>query len=426
MPEHDIFDELAAEEPPIQGDDTNPSATQPRPSVDIDGSGGRLISGLLLLLSVAMIIGAVVLIVTNPNDENDNDTSVPVADQATDTIVNTKPSPSPLPTETNVPLPTAVAFSGPLPTVAADEQMLALLTPVPGQDAGSGVVQRNSVPFTEQIGIVQDTFVTYTVASGDTLDTITRRFDLDLCTLVWSNDRNRVSPLRPGNEITIPPVDGVYAKIRETTTIGQLAEETGVDPFAIIDSPYNSPALLDAQPDSILVEGIQVMVPGGNGGNCNIWGEKPSVVSSDGGNPSSNTGQYTLWGCSANVAGGGFPVTNPMGGRYSFFQGFSPSHTGVDLAADEGTPVYAAGLGTVVFAGWNNYGYGRTVVIAHGAHFTLYGHLSSIDVGCGQNVSSGQQIGRVGNTGRSSGPHLHFEIRDAAFNALDPVYTIGF
>jgi murein DD-endopeptidase MepM/ murein hydrolase activator NlpD len=269
----------------------------------------------------------------------------------------------------------------------------------------------------------------YNIQRGDTLEGIRKDFGLgDPCTLIWSNDRNKVSPLRPGAEILVPPVDGVYFKIRETMTIKQLAELTTVDPFAIIDSPYNAD-LFDATPDSLLVEGLQIMVPGGNGGNCNIWEAGPTVAggSSGSGGTAGVSGSYSLWGCNASVQGGGFPATNPLGGsRYTFFQGFSGAHTGVDLSADSGTPVGAAGLGTVVFAGWNSYGYGNTVVIAHGTTFTLYGHLSSIGVRCGQSVSAGQTIGGVGSTGRSSGPHLHFEIRDAGFNAMDPVYTIGF
>ncbi|NDJ85586.1 MAG: M23 family metallopeptidase, partial [Chloroflexi bacterium] len=65
-----------------------------------------------------------------------------------------------------------------------------------------------------------------------------------------------------------------------------------------------------------------------------------------------------------------------------------------------------------------------TVVIAHGTTFTLYAHMNSVSVSCGQNVSQGQAIGEVGNTGNSSGPHVHFEIRNAGFEPLDPCYTI--
>lgn len=428
-----LFDALASEEPPLDEGDTNPSSTRPHPVAGGDDAGGLLMSAAMLILAVLMIIAAGLIFFMDEADV----TSPAPTEAVRATATETDAPGTPTPTTTTAPAPTVIAQDVPshdaLPTAAADEQMLALLTPVPrnGADDVSGSIARLNLPFTEQIGRPQSTFVTYTVKQGDTLETIREQFGLgDICTLVWSNERGAVSPLRPGNEIIVPPVDGVYAKIRDMTSIARLAEQTSVDPLDIINSPYN-PVLAEAQPDSLLVEGLRIMIPNGNGGDCNIWGAKPSLVSNgdgDGGSSAaSNTGTYNLWGCTAQVQGGGFPALNPLGGvNYQFYQGFSPSHTGVDLSASPGTPIQAAGLGTVAYAGWNDYGYGRTVVIAHGTTFTLYAHLNSIAVQCGQQVNAGQVVGSVGNSGRSSGPHLHFEIRDANFQPLDPIYTIGF
>jgi murein DD-endopeptidase MepM/ murein hydrolase activator NlpD len=79
----------------------------------------------------------------------------------------------------------------------------------------------------------------------------------------------------------------------------------------------------------------------------------------------------------------------------------------------------------VIFAGRNTFGYGLAVVISHGPYSTLYAHLSIINVSCGQVVSTGQQIGGVGQTGRATGPHLHFEIMDRSGNRSNPLATIG-
>jgi peptidoglycan hydrolase-like protein with peptidoglycan-binding domain len=104
------------------------------------------------------------------------------------------------------------------------------------------------------------------------------------------------------------------------------------------------------------------------------------------------------------------PVAGPMGDGFGFVAG--RRHTGIDFPADAGTPVGAAGGGTVAFAGWNSGGYGNLVVVTHRLGFeTWYAHLASIAVGQGASVAGGSSIGAVGSTGRSTGPHLHFEAR---------------
>jgi murein DD-endopeptidase MepM/ murein hydrolase activator NlpD len=96
---------------------------------------------------------------------------------------------------------------------------------------------------------------------------------------------------------------------------------------------------------------------------------------------------------------------NPFGGGSSEF------HPGQDIAAPRGTPVLAPADGTVVQAGWQN-GYGQTIVIDHGNGLTTrYGHLSKLEVTAGQEIKRGDELGQVGSTGRSTGPHLHYEVR---------------
>ena len=107
-------------------------------------------------------------------------------------------------------------------------------------------------------------------------------------------------------------------------------------------------------------------------------------------------------------------------------------HTGIDFPVASGTPVGAAGVGTVVFAGWNSGGYGNLIVIKHRLGWeSWYAHLSGIAVSVGQAVSGGNTIGYVGSTGRSTGPHLHFETRyfgtpvDPAPRLLYSAHTSG-
>lgn len=115
-----------------------------------------------------------------------------------------------------------------------------------------------------------------------------------------------------------------------------------------------------------------------------------------------------------------WPMNNP---QVSEFFGWRKRrmHEGIDFRGRTGDPIFSSGEGKVVFAGKGLRGYGKMVLIQHqGAWSTLYAHLSRVDVKKDQIVFKGQQIGRVGSTGRSSGPHLHFEVRYGA-DPVDPL-----
>ena len=121
-------------------------------------------------------------------------------------------------------------------------------------------------------------------------------------------------------------------------------------------------------------------------------------------------GSGTGSGISPAVVGTGTFIY-PVSSR-NFTQRYWYGHPGVDIALSEGSGVFASDTGTVTFAGWNIYGYGNLIVVNHGNGYeTFYGHLSGINVFPGQVVNQGNVIGAVGNTGNSSGPHIHFEIR---------------
>jgi murein DD-endopeptidase MepM/ murein hydrolase activator NlpD len=111
----------------------------------------------------------------------------------------------------------------------------------------------------------------------------------------------------------------------------------------------------------------------------------------------------------------GGPITSPFGYRVHPIFHSRIYHSGIDIGAGYGTPIKASNTGKVIMAGWYG-GYGKVVIIDHGVVrgqpiTTLYGHMSSISVSQGQKVSQGQIVGKVGTTGYSTGPHLHFEVR---------------
>lgn len=124
-----------------------------------------------------------------------------------------------------------------------------------------------------------------------------------------------------------------------------------------------------------------------------------------GGSGNANASGSFLWPVASYVY-----VSSRFGLRVHPITGETKSHTGIDIASNQGTAVYASDGGSVTLAGWNG-GYGNCIMIDHGnGYVTLYGHLSSISVSVGQTVSQGATIGAVGSTGNSTGPHLHFEV----------------
>ncbi|MCA0456371.1 MAG: M23 family metallopeptidase [Chloroflexi bacterium] len=414
-------------EPPIDPlADTNPSMTVRKVPMDVvsDGSGWRRTVGLLSLIGAAILTLATTVLLLVP-------APTPIALQPTalpPTVEGLVVEPTLLPTATLVlatPVPVIVPEGQ--PTISPD-MVQALLQAAPQNlmVSDSLVVQRDNYnPFTF---IRQDRprseTIQYVATDGDTIYTIAERFKLTPETIGWSNNRRYTLVLRPGDVVNIPPVDGVYLQVVGTKTIAEWAAEYKVtDPYVVIDSEYND--LSGAQPTDVPPSGSYIFIPGGQGEDI-TWNPGVTVDSSG---DTARQGFVTGFapgdpGSCGNVQnpGGGAAWINPLPNG-SYVRGFSNLHTGVDRAAAVGTGVRAANSGVVIFAGWNSWGYGNLIVLAHGPFLTLYGHLSSIAVGCGQNVPAGSIIGGVGSTGNSSGPHLHFEIRYGQ-SPQDPCATL--
>ncbi len=118
----------------------------------------------------------------------------------------------------------------------------------------------------------------------------------------------------------------------------------------------------------------------------------------------------------------GAAISSGFGWRVHPITGERKLHKGVDFAAPTGTPIFAAAEGEVTYAGWTDDGYGNVVELRHdNGELTLYAHTNRVYVSKGQIVSKGQAIAEVGTTGRSTGPHLHFEIQPDGRTAVDPM-----
>jgi murein DD-endopeptidase MepM/ murein hydrolase activator NlpD len=235
----------------------------------------------------------------------------------------------------------------------------------------------------------------YTVKSGDTVLGIAEKFGLDPETLMWSNSLIEQNPdlLKIGDQLRILPLDGVLHVVKRGDTLSSIADKYSTDIEAIVQYALNGMASAEAT----LPIGKEIVVPGGT---------KPYVAPVAGGSSTA----YSVSRPPGALAGSG-NFSWPTAGYVS--QGYWRGHPAIDIAGWLGAPVTAADAGYVILAGggWNS-GYGNYAIVDHGNGFTtLYAHLSTIFVQPGATVSRGQQLGTMGNTGNSTGPHLHFEIR---------------
>lgn len=418
------------DEPPIDPlADTNPSLSmQP---VDLgDGAeealpGWRRLAGFASLVAAAVLTIATTLLLLSP-------ASTPEPEPIPQQQVTQQPTTvADIPTAEAILPTTAVNPGESLPPTISPEQVAALLSqPLQSlRDTAPFQIVRNMYePFTTVPDRPRNEVIQYEAVKGDSIYSIAERFGLEPESIAWANSRSIIRVLSPGDQINILPVDGVYVQAIGSKTVQDLATEYKVaDPYTILDSEFNG-VLAGYDLDTILPSGTWVVIPDGQAEEI-TW--NPGIVTDDGGNGGTSSGFVTQF--APGQPGSCGAVQNPGGGAYwaqplnsySWVRGFTSWHTGVDLSAPIGTPVYAANSGVVIFNGWNSWGYGTMVVLAHGPFLTLYGHMSGTTVGCGQIVTVGQQIGMVGNTGNSSGPHLHFEIRYGQ-TPQDPTATIGF
>lgn len=231
--------------------------------------------------------------------------------------------------------------------------------------------------------------ITYTVQSGDTIFGMAETFGVSAETIMWANGDLEYHPddLSIGQKLVILPDSGVYHRVISGDTIEKLAQTYEVAPEAIREYHLNS-----VGPAGEVTIGQWLVIPGG---------EKPYVPRY----VSHYTGPIPA-GAAKGSGNFGWPATGYI------TQGYWHLHRAIDIGGSGGTPVYVSDSGYVVYAGWDDSGYGNLIIVDHGnGYTTYYAHLKSFSVSMGDSVGKGQQIGTMGSTGRSTGSHLHFEIR---------------
>ena len=240
---------------------------------------------------------------------------------------------------------------------------------------------------------------TYIVRAGDTLSGIATMFGVSPNTVLWANDLPRGSKLKVGQTLTILPVTGVRYVVKKGDTLASIAKKFGGDAAEI--------ARFNGIDNTSLAVGVEIVVPDGE-----IAALPPSGSAKFGPEPAHNVGP------TGTLAQVGYYIA-PLSG-YIRTQGIH-GYNAVDLASpgNPHAPILAAAAGDVVVAkegGWNG-GYGSYIVIQHeNGSQTLYGHASRVIVADGQSVVQGQVIGYIGASGKATGPHVHFEIRNGIRN----------
>lgn len=303
------------------------------------------------------------------------------------------------PDEANSAAPLIVPTRGPLPDISlpalqTDEQFLAV----------SRLTNFHTLIPTRP----REDVITYTVDNGNSVFGIAKNYNLKPESVLWANYnllKDNPDTLTPGMVLDIPPTDGILYQWQDGDTVNGIASQFKTTPDAILGWMGNHIDLSNVT----FKPGALVMVPGGK--RDFVQWVIPTIPRGKAGvskavyGPGACDGSYTgaygtgtfIWPSAAHVLSG---------------NNYGPSHLGIDIAAGLGDPISASDSGVIVFAGWSTVGYGNMVMIDHGNGYqTVYGHLSSVAVHCGQSVYQGGYIGAAGSTGNSTGPHLHFEIR---------------
>ncbi len=231
-----------------------------------------------------------------------------------------------------------------------------------------------------------DDISVYTVREGDTLGEIAEMFDISPNTIRWANDIDLKGSVKPGQELIILPISGIKHKVVKGETIATIAKKYKGDAREI--SLFNG-----IEESEGLVIGTEIIIPNGESAETTSAKKTPSIK-----------------------GGKSTEVPNGYYGKPTMGVKTQGQHDrwAIDIGAKTGTAVWAMadGTATVVKSGGYGGGYGSYIVISHpNGTQTLYAHLSSISIKQGQAVKRGDVIGGVGSTGRSTGPHLHIEIR---------------
>ncbi len=241
--------------------------------------------------------------------------------------------------------------------------------------------------------------ITYIVKEGDSPAKIAAQFGISLNTLLWANNLKPNSVIKPGQELIILPITGVYHKVKKGDTLSSIAKKYSASVEEIKE--FNNVT------DDLLQEGQELIIPNGKILSSQIASKSLSSAASRNGLKPMTEDTSSWQKLDGFFA---YPTIN------GYNKGILHYYNAVDIINYCGSPIYASADGVVseVKSSGYNYGYGSYIKIQHfNGTMTVYAHLSAVLVREGQRVSQGELIGKMGDTGNSNGCHLHFEVRGA-------------
>jgi len=264
--------------------------------------------------------------------------------------------------------------------------------------------------------------INYEVQAGDNVFGIADLFGIRPESILWGNFsvlNDNPNFLEPDQILQIMPTDGVLHDYKAGESLSSIAEFYNTTIAAIVEWPGNrlDPYEIDLA-DPGIADGTALIVPGGSR-LLRDWG--PPAISRDNPAVASYYGPGSCGAIVEGAIGNGSFVWPSVATNLSGFDYTPPIHNGIDVAGAVGNAIFAVDGGVVVYAGWSTGGYGNLLVIDHGTGWqSAYAHLSTIAVGCGTNISQGEVVAAVGNSGNSSGPHLHFELLSFIYGKVNP------
>lgn len=286
-------------------------------------------------------------------------------------------------------LSSSSVVSGSYPGVAANP----LVANFGEGETGAGVIESTITPITIISEKPRDKILEHEVKQAETVSSIASDYAVTEETILWENGLTAKSAIKSGQKLRILPLPGVAHKVVAGDTIHSVAKKYRANSQAILDFPFNN-----IGDNFSLATGDTLIVPDG----APPEKAKPAPV------------QYLASGqkdkfdiVDLGTSQFGWPASGLMAQYFSWY------HPALDISNISGGAIRASDSGTVIVSGWpDSSGYGRRVIIDHGnGYTTLYAHLSAEYVKEGQKIAKGEVLGVMGSTGRSTGTHLHFEIR---------------